>query len=868
VIAVTGFVFYFIGAGMVWHELIAQTDDSGLYKGTFNAASYTVLLWLFPLLVPFLLLILIKGKWIYNFVFLWLAAFVYVGVGAGCIMTFGHQEPPATGRYDWVSHSAASINAVRIAWEEGGRTCVEHGVESAKQSCLEAKYRYNSFGFERSEELQALGLSNFYMINQVNNTDSEREDVQLGLTGLVILFLVGGTAFVSLGGYSMSKGGYPMVPFAGTTKEETTQVSPDGWTKPFASRTFASMIGLGFALVSAFVLWTSDAAADPTHPFYETVLGMAISTFVVASTIFMGVVMEESIFLEIGLFLLGLTVFHAPVRMWQMTALSETAIVSDSILGRVSYSQDVAAEAEIDRYYIGGALSIISGVIALVVGPKALAATGTDTDESLPPTNHIFELLVMLGTLGSIIGMFTSFGMLLKYSEDILGEIDATNSDRGNAVNYFIFSLLFAFLGFLINTRLVTEKESGRGAEGNVFDALVPYRSLSYVSSGIVVSYFAGFSNIGTHDRQLWMIDLSMGGVNELRSLLSDGAADGSKSGRAYGVNEDQYAAVLGASIIFFVSMVVCFTASLNMPFAYTGKSDASKAFANIRTKTGKVAIIFAVVGAVFWTIGFVSLMSLDLAAAPISHAAGTNGVDVADCAGKTFNMHFLDGSCGDTAVPDPAGERFTLNLLNSGDFTDAATARYTEIFTFSSITLLVLMLNFQGTLGGSLKSVKTSMFISIFGLLGLSFALSWVSAADYDEQVMGVSTADVLCRRGGDDTDDEEECRTFKNGFVFYWLQTICVMISGATSISSSWYENEVYGKKKVVVGEKKASRGFCAACCSCCSSEDVSYTAESTEPADAAEAAEAAPDDSFMAELAFESEPAEKKPSAMTNV
>merc|ERR1719272_2679572 len=147
-----------------------------------------------------------------------------------------------------------------------------------------------------------------------------------------------------------------MMPFAGSTNAETSQVTADGWTKSFANNTFLSMVGLGFALVSTFVLWTSDAAADPTHPFYETVLGMAISTFMVSQAIFLGVTMEENIFLEMGLFILGLTVFNAPTRMWQIAALAETDVVSDSVGGRAEYSQDVAAEAEIDRYYIGGVL--------------------------------------------------------------------------------------------------------------------------------------------------------------------------------------------------------------------------------------------------------------------------------------------------------------------------------------------------------------------------------------------------------------------------------------------------------------------------------------------------------------------------------
>merc|ERR1719379_1566405 len=133
---------------------------------------------------------------------------------------------------------------------------------------------------------------------------------------------------------------------------------------------------------------------------------------------------------------------------------------------------------------------------------------------------------------------------------------------------------------------------------------------------GLCTGFFTGFTNIGTHDRQLWMIDLSMGGVNELRAMNADGS-DTFESGRAFGVTESTYISVLGAIVILFISMSIVFTATLNMPFAYTGSEDPTKAFANIKTKTGKICIVFALIGAACWIIGFVSLMSLDLAGPP-----------------------------------------------------------------------------------------------------------------------------------------------------------------------------------------------------------------------------------------------------------
>jgi hypothetical protein len=837
--AVLGFIFYFIGAGMVWHELIEQTPENFLYEGTFNSANYYVYSLLFPVFLPFILLILIKGKWVYNYTTLWFAAFVYAGLGMGGIFSIGHQEPPAQGRYSWVSHSAPSINAVRIAWEEGGRSCV--GELDAKIACNAAKNEYNSAGFVRNPQLKALGLNDFYMVlgDEIKypELDGEREDVQIGLAGLVILLIVGWSTYIAMGGSSMQKGGFPAMPFAGTTGENS-QVGADGeWTKSFANNTFLSMIGFGFALVATFVLWTSDAAADPTHPFYETVLGMAIGTFMVANTIFIGVTMEDSLFLEFGLFMLGFTVFAAPQRMWQMAALAETPIVEDMLGGRISYSQDVAREAEIDRYYIGGVLSIISAVIGIYTGSSALAAASGSAEEEAPVAGtgmlaKGYQAFISLGSIVSFVGIFVAVGILWKTSEDILGEIDANNSDRGNAANYYIFTILFAYFGFFINTTLV---DSAPGAAAIV----KPFKSLNYVSMGLCTAMWAGFSAIGTHDRQLWMIDGSLGGINELRALLAHGSVKNFEGARSFGVTEEQYVTVLSAVVIMAISMSIIFTATIKMPFSYTGSDDVSKNFANIKTRTGKIAIIFALIGAACWIIGFVSLLSLDIAAPPVHKAEGMRNIVGAEaCVGKHFNMHFL-GANGESPCAafengfNPEGERYTLNLLNSGDYTEAATARYTQIFTFSAITMIVMMANLQGTLGGSLSTVKVGLFLTVFGLLGLSFALSWNT--DLESQLNGESTTDQLCRRGNGNNDDEEECRTFKNGFVFYWLQSLCVMISGATSVAAVWYESEALGAK-IAKGDKAKKSGFCGGCCTCC--KPTAYTAE--EPAAAAEAEE----------------------------
>lgn len=182
--------------------------------------------------------------------------------------------------------------------------------------------------------------------------------------------------------------------------------------------------------------------------------------------------------------------------------------------------------------------------------------------------------------------------------------------------------------------------------------------------------------------------------------------------------------------------------------------------------------------------------------------------------------MHFVN-LCNGMADPAADGERYTLNLLNSDDKTDAATARYTEIFTFSALMMITMMASVQGTLGGDVDSVKVAGLLSIFGILGVSYALTFRHGDDYlrlgNEQNGQPSTADYLCRRNDPSNDDEGECRSFKNGFVFFFLQAFLSMVGAAYVLASQVYDAKPKGEKK----------GICSACCGCCSSSST-YTQE----------------------------------------
>lgn len=592
-----------------------------------NAANYFIVSILL-IMLPMIAAIRIKAGFVFNFTkytSTFVASLIYTAFGFGMFFSIGHMEPPAVGRYNYVSFSAPSVNALRIAWEEGGRTCIKS--DPGFDACQATKHAYNAQGFQRSAQLNSLGLKDFYGVvgikeNGNRDNDGEREDVQIALAGIIIIMTGGYMLYLNYGGKSMQLGGYPGVPFA----------SQEGgkWDRDFAANTFLGMVSFGLALVAGFVLWTSDAAADPTHPFYETVLGMAISAVLVANTVFLGVIQDEKIFLEVGLFFTGATTIAAPIRMWQLASLSETAVIKDFVIDRASsfsVRTDVAKEAEVDRYYIGGVLTTISALIGIYVACKALkntVAPGTGAfSKATSAGGKLFEGLRYLLVLGSFVLIFVYLGMYVEMIDTFLDAVDAAESDRGNAARLFAVLGLVAYLGFFIN--YVVELENSKAlpledapAPGALMSTLALLRPIKFVSYGICVSVFSGFLNIGTHDRQLFPIDLSMGGANEIRAMLAHGA-DKFEGARSFGVSESEFGQAFGATVILFIAMSAIYTASLPMPFINTGKSDGKEnAFSDVKTKTGFVSAFIAFAGLGCFIIGFLSLVTLDMAAPPV----------------------------------------------------------------------------------------------------------------------------------------------------------------------------------------------------------------------------------------------------------
>lgn len=76
------------------------------------------------------------------------------------------------------------------------------------------------------------------------------------------------------------------------------------------------------------------------------------------------------------------------------------------------------------------------------------------------------------------------------YREKALDKIDAEESARLNAANFYIFLLLLAWLGLAVQS----------------FPPVKELKALWWPAMGIIFASWTGLSNVGTHDRQVWCV--------------------------------------------------------------------------------------------------------------------------------------------------------------------------------------------------------------------------------------------------------------------------------------------------------------------------------------------------------------------------
>lgn len=793
------------------------------------------------------------------------AAICYVGIGWGMAVQSGSVGLPGGGPLEWASFSVANLQNIRIQWEETQRLCksVDEGEYDACKVASEAFY----YGFSRPSDIQNLGLGNqMGVVSQF--TDSEgvpnsansgnEDDLRVVFAGLIIAFISGYTLF------ALASGPNQGVPFAGP-------VGSAEWTPGYQSSVFTSLIAFAFGLTATFVLWSTDAAADPTHPFYENVLNSAASVFLVTFLCLLGVVSEESQWLEASLFFAGFLTLAAPVRMWQMKALASTNDIAPYMSSNMYKENTIAREAEVDRYLIGGSLTIIATVFVLYTACKALAAdakavamAGTVTTSS-PVLRSLRAALLGF----SFIGIWTAVGMLWSQTNDALEKIDATDSDRGNAAHYYIFLLLFAYFGWFVNG-LDAVFSGGAPAEDGAASvtAKIPFgalKPLMWVSTGLVAATFTGYVSVGTHDRQLWHIDASLANANEVREIVTHTH----KPSRSYGADHEDYQVTFTALVILFIT--ICSVAMTAVSFPFTVRTSVPTSGCTT------FGFLTAAISFVFFIVGFCVLLSTPMAhpmvandtvadgkfdqlgakfgedavkqAAVDAFAGGFNVKNIEvdfGCSGKLYNMYldqatvnnegdycfksikYWDNSESLVATTDAkrfTSERFTVNMFNPDPVNNYVSSTYMQLFTISALALVAAYQNFFGIASGSTIMVKSSLYVFGFIIVTVGYAMNWQGADQIGQN--GSIWDDEQC-----DEDGEGDCRSFKTGFAFFFLQAIFGIIAGAYIIGGQFIAHNVLNEDPQGVA--------CCACLPCCKSsgsgaEEIEMTETADESRDA---------------------------------
>jgi hypothetical protein len=403
--------------------------------------------------------------------------------------------------------------------------------------------------------------------------------------------------------------------------------------------------------------------------------------------------------------------------------------------------------------------------------------------------------------------------MFWSNANDVLEAIDATESDRGNAIHYYVFLMLATYMGFFFNALDAIFSTSAPAEDGaSSLAARLPFATLKplfWVSVGIMSAMFGGFLSIGTHDRQVWFFDVSFSGVNELRAFVG-GPLKAFGAQRAYGVDEGEYEECLTAAIVLFISISLIYMASMSFPFTVRDSVKSSS--------LTSVTFILSLIAFVCGLIGVCVLNSLDMAAPTIHQQGAPTSLDTT-CGGKDFNM-YLDVSSTCFVNNTWAGERFSLNMMQSepNPAADLAGSRYYQITTFTALAILLTFGNFMGVAAGNGRAVKFGLVIAPFTLLTIGYAMNWQGASG------GQSISDQAC-----EDEDDGECQSFKAGFAFLWLQAFFVILSGGIVIGNSFFAEKV-------LNDSPAGFVFCGCGAPCCKGSGSAATTEEVEMTDVA--------------------------------
>jgi hypothetical protein len=307
--------------------------------------------------------------------------------------------------------------------------------------------------------------------------------------------------------------------------------------------------------------------------------------------------------------------------------------------------------------------------------------------------------------------------------------------------------------------------------------ALPSLKPLWWVGAGIISTCQLGFSNIGTHDRQLWFIDYSFAGLNELRALLMHETEYVDK--RAVGVDEGEYDQAFAGVLLFWMGFVITWMFTMKFPLSACGsttnwnRNTGLYSFAKLKSSQ----TIFVIFGFVLYVIALSVLMANDLATPAISGAAGSavNTTDGGVCSGEFFNVH-SGGVSGctfiDAETSQISGDRFTLNTMTSWIPTDR---KYSDIFLMATVGFTSTIAVFAGWFQGDSRSLKYGLIWAGVMWLALEYAMTFDGATgEY-----GARYADFPCKDLDDLGQDTGDCEMYKAGMVVMFLAGLCNVIA-----------------------------------------------------------------------------------------
>jgi hypothetical protein len=661
------------------------------------------------------------------------------------------------GFLSYVSFSLANLNALRIGWEE----------DSNMVQCT---------GFTRSPVEHALGLTDYAFPNGrhgpgLNSTlrcapstiedDIEREDLRTAIVGVIFAYL-GGFLFAT-----GSAGNFTALPFM-----EGFQASTPYYRNCLACMFFGQML----VLSSIFLNFTSAAAQDPTNVFYESVMGEAAYAGLLFMFGILGLTSPDRVFLELALFMSGFgglacSVRGATVRAHMKAAIDHTAALAAGAAAPKSMettAMDQLSTANVALWW--GTVFVIIATVALL----GRDITGTESDDKiygrLLDKVHGYKMQFILGGVGG--GLFTLIGSILVWVaiSESLDEIDADNTqDDGGVESRKSAADGYVFYYWVVWFFIFAQSFDGLPHDGKFTKNLRFLKPLVYVAGGYLTAAFTGLLSVGTHDRQLWFVDMSLGGINEQRAAMQMADDDAFIGKRSYDTNLSTYENAFAGNVLFIIGICFTYTFSHNIPFTFEAPKWTRPADDSLSTVRFACFALASILG---W-IGSIVLWSGDLARPPIRDAASAAPGTV-ECEGRDFNMAVPSSLPGGATSgcwaqeQNLAGERFTYNMVS------IPRDVYSTVFFWTALSFMYQFGLSHAILSASSISLKNVLILGGFTILALGPALAWNDQDPNNEAIFG----DALCNSDG---QDDEDCGKFKTGVVLIWLQGVFATVGAA---------------------------------------------------------------------------------------